>query len=353
MDCAEDFLSVWTMFFAFFLKELHRKIVTTDERAKNIRVNKQTNKNTQHNTSRKRGSINADDFMSQDNERRISPKDSSCITSTIFCPQLVPFPHPTRSQTVRRPQALGSDSFPRFLLLRNRLHKRKCLVVLVVQCVRRRLHGKLSSRSLPLSYVSYLLCSAPAPAPTRAVAAPPPAAPMAAPAMAPAGRQPGLFAQMAATAGGVAVGSAVGHTIGAALTGMPSILREQQQCLYFGTHIGGSRGHDQQVAAEQPAGPNAQALYQNPAERYSNERCTLYQKEFMKCLDQAGGDSTQCQGFWEAMKVYLFRSSCIFTSTHAYLLSLSRNANVTKARQVRRSFFPELSFYLSSLLATL
>lgn len=124
---------------------------------------------------------------------------------------------------------------------------------------------------------------APAPAPTRAVAAPPPAAPMAAPAMAPVGRQPGLFAQMAATAGGVAVGSAVGHTIGAALTG-------------------GSRGHDQQVAAEQPAGPNAQALYQNPAERYSNERCTLYQKEFMKCLDQAGGDSTQCQGFWEAMK---------------------------------------------------
>lgn len=33
------------------------------------------------------------------------------------------------------------------------------------------------------------------------------------------------------------------------------------------------------------------------------DRCALYQKEFMKCLDQASGDSSQCQGFWEAMKV--------------------------------------------------
>jgi len=23
----------------------------------------------------------------------------------------------------------------------------------------------------------------------------------------------------------------------------------------------------------------------------------------MKCLDQAGGDSSQCQGFWDALKV--------------------------------------------------
>ncbi|UJR38097.1 hypothetical protein I4U23_030777 [Adineta vaga] len=119
-----------------------------------------------------------------------------------------------------------------------------------------------------------------APAPTRAVASRPPAAP--APVTAPQGRQPGLFGQMAATAGGVAIGSAVGHTIGAALTG-------------------GSRGHDQ-PAVTQEAGPNDQPLYQSSGERFSTERCNLYQKEFMKCLDQAGGDSTQCQGFWDALK---------------------------------------------------
>jgi hypothetical protein len=122
---------------------------------------------------------------------------------------------------------------------------------------------------------------APPPAPSRAVARPPPAAPT--PVAAPQGRQPGLFGQMAATAGGVAIGSAVGHTIGAALTG-------------------GSRGHDQQVATQEATGPNAQPLYETANDRYSTERCNLYQKEFMKCLDQAGGDSSQCQGFWEAMK---------------------------------------------------
>ncbi|CAF0720644.1 unnamed protein product [Adineta steineri] len=120
---------------------------------------------------------------------------------------------------------------------------------------------------------------APPPPPPRAVAHPPPSAP--APVMAPQGRGPGLFGQMAATAGGVAIGSAVGHTIGHALTG-------------------GSRGSDQ--PAVQEAGPNAQPLYQAPNERYTAERCNLYQKEFMKCLDTAGGDSTQCQGFWEALK---------------------------------------------------
>ncbi|CAF0826727.1 unnamed protein product [Rotaria sordida] len=123
---------------------------------------------------------------------------------------------------------------------------------------------------------------APPPPPPRAVAHPPPAAP--APVMAPQGRQPGLFGQMAATAGGVAIGSAVGHTIGAAMTG------------------GGHRGYDQPVATEETTGPNAQALYQTPNERYTAERCNLYQKEFMKCLDQASGDSSQCQGFWEALK---------------------------------------------------
>ncbi|CAF4415719.1 unnamed protein product [Rotaria sp. Silwood2] len=119
----------------------------------------------------------------------------------------------------------------------------------------------------------------PAPPPPRAVAHPPPAAP----AMAPQGRQPGLFSQMAATAGGVAIGSAVGHTIGAAISG-------------------GSRGHDEPVATQETTGSNAQQLYPTPNERYTTERCNLYQKEFMKCLDQANGDSSQCQGFWEAMK---------------------------------------------------
>ncbi|CAF2034845.1 unnamed protein product [Rotaria magnacalcarata] len=119
---------------------------------------------------------------------------------------------------------------------------------------------------------------APRPPPPRAVAHPPPAAP--APVTAPQGRQPGLFGQMAATAGGVAIGSAVGHTIGAAMTG-------------------GFRGNDQAAA---PQETNVQQSNQTPNERFTADRCNLYQKEFMKCLDQASGDSTQCQGFWEALK---------------------------------------------------
>ena len=67
--------------------------------------------------------------------------------------------------------------------------------------------------------------------------------------------------------------------------------------------LGGSRGYDQQVVAQEAAGPNAQPLSQTSNERYTVERCNLYQKEFMKCLDQANGDSSQCQGFWDALKV--------------------------------------------------
>ena len=130
----------------------------------------------------------------------------------------------------------------------------------------------------------------PARPPQRAVVAPPPAAP-APVAAAPAGRQPGLFAQMAATAGGVAIGSAVGHTIGAAITG-------------------GSHGSSQPAPVEQQAGPSSQPLYQANNDRYTADRCNMYQKEFMKCLDQANGDSTQCQGFWEAMKVNIDKFDC-------------------------------------------
>ena len=75
--------------------------------------------------------------------------------------------------------------------------------------------------------------------------------------------------------------------------------------MFFLTFAGGHRGNDDSVAPQEAAGPNAQALYQSPNERYSAERCTLYQKEFMKCLDQASGDSSQCQGFWEALKVII------------------------------------------------
>jgi hypothetical protein len=64
--------------------------------------------------------------------------------------------------------------------------------------------------------------------------------------------------------------------------------------------LGGHRGYDQ--PAQEATGPNAQPLYETTNERYTVERCNLYQKEFMKCLDQASGDSTQCQGFWDALK---------------------------------------------------
>ncbi|UJR08181.1 hypothetical protein I4U23_012454 [Adineta vaga] len=119
---------------------------------------------------------------------------------------------------------------------------------------------------------------APAPRSTRSVVAAPPTV------STPVGRQPGLFGQMAAIAGGVAVGSAVGHSVGAAITG-------------------GHHYHDQSVAtSETTTGPTSQPLYQDSAERYSTERCNLYQKEFMKCLDNTNGDSKLCQGFWEALK---------------------------------------------------
>jgi hypothetical protein len=75
---------------------------------------------------------------------------------------------------------------------------------------------------------------------------------------------------------------------------------------FFPSILGGHGGRDQQAVQE--TGPNAQPLYQTANEQYTPERCNLYQKEFMKCLDQAGGDSSQCQGFWEALKVkILFR----------------------------------------------
>jgi hypothetical protein len=73
--------------------------------------------------------------------------------------------------------------------------------------------------------------------------------------------------------------------------------------------LGGHRGNDQEVATQEATGPNAQPLYN---ERYTAERCNLYQKEFMKCLDQAGGDSSQCQGFWEALKVGRFSKEFFF-----------------------------------------
>ena len=48
---------------------------------------------------------------------------------------------------------------------------------------------------------------------------------------------------------------------------------------------------------------NAQAFSQSVTEKLNNDRCHLQQKDFMKCLDVANGDSNQCQGFWEALKV--------------------------------------------------
>ena len=104
----------------------------------------------------------------------------------------------------------------RFLLALEALNTRKCLVVLVVECVRRRRQGSaVVDIARPIFTLDFQFnCRAP---PSRALASTPAHVP--APVAAPMGRQPGLFGQMAATAGGVAVGSAVGHTLGAALTG--------------------------------------------------------------------------------------------------------------------------------------
>ncbi len=148
--------------------------------------------------------------------------------------------------------------------------------------------------------------------------------------MAPVGRQPGLFGQMAATAGGVAVGSAVGHTIGAALTGKNSKIKLlnigwcNKVVIYI---IGGYHGHDQPVATQGTTGPNSKALYQDPSERDSADRCNLYQKEFLRCLDNANGDSNQCQGFWESLKVRFF-----YISFHQELIYsfFTRNVNDIK-----------------------
>ncbi|CAF4448547.1 unnamed protein product, partial [Adineta steineri] len=72
--------------------------------------------------------------------------------------------------------------------------------------------------------------------------------------------------------------------------------------LCFLRTLGGYHGHEQPVATQTTTGPTAQPLYQDPTDRYSTDRCNLYQKEFLKCLDNANGDSKQCQGFWEALK---------------------------------------------------
>ncbi|CAF4308738.1 unnamed protein product, partial [Adineta steineri] len=125
----------------------------------------------------------------------------------------------------------------------------------------------------------------------------------------------GLFGQMAATAGGVAVGSAVGHTIGAALTG-------------------GYHGHEQPVATQTTTGPTAQPLYQDSTDRYSTDRCNLYQKEFLKCLDNANGDSKQCQGFWEALKeCQRYQSSGSYNICRSY-----------KSQQMSASYISSLNF---------
>lgn len=81
---------------------------------------------------------------------------------------------------------------------------------------------------------------------------------------------------------------------------------------------GGFHGRDQPIA-ETSTGPNSQPTDENPA-----DRCNLYQKEFIKCLDTANGDSTQCQGFWEALKVSIGH----FHIRHVSLFS--RNVNALK-----------------------
>ena len=114
---------------------------------------------------------------------------------------------------------------------------------------------------------------------------------------------------------------------------------------FDGYFLGGSRGHDQPAATQEATGPNAQPLYQTPNERYTAERCNLYQKEFMKCLDQANGDSNQCQGFWEALKVRKILSKS--TNFHS---NLFRNVNVFKALVVSYSYqFILFLFCFSSL----
>ncbi|CAF0830043.1 unnamed protein product [Adineta ricciae] len=95
------------------------------------------------------------------------------------------------------------------------------------------------------------LSSSRAPCPTHAVVAPQPAI------SAPVGRQPGLFA------------------------------------IADGYH-----NHDQPAAVTQTTtGPTSQPFYQDSSERYGTDRCNLYQKDVMKCFDEADGDSKRCQGF--------------------------------------------------------
>lgn len=95
--------------------------------------------------------------------------------------------------------------------------------------------------------------------------------------------------------------------------------------------LGGYRGNDQQVATQEATGPNAQPLYQTSNERYTADRCNLYQKEFMKCLEQNNGDSNQCQGFWEAMKVsFLLIKELFLHSSMIFFFFFQRNVNATK-----------------------
>jgi hypothetical protein len=62
--------------------------------------------------------------------------------------------------------------------------------------------------------------------------------------------------------------------------------------------LGEYRDPNQPISTQETAGSNAQPLYG----RYNTDRCNLYEKEFLICLDNTNRDSKQCQGFWEALK---------------------------------------------------
>ena len=94
---------------------------------------------------------------------------------------------------------------------------------------------------------------------------------------------------------------------------------------------GGGRGHDQPMATQEAGGVNSQPLYQAPGQGYGGNRCDMYQKEFMKCLESANGDSSQCQGFWEAMKVSVSRLASLSFDMEFFLLLFTGMSTLSKS----------------------
>lgn len=105
--------------------------------------------------------------------------------------------------------------------------------------------------------------------------------------------------------------------------------------------LGGFRGHDEPVASTN--------LSTQRQDNETTDRCYLYQKEFMKCLDAANGDSSKCQGFWDALKVCWMKQ---LKNAHLEMCFFFFLGMSTATRNVRQDNVNIFSFSLVEFLCS-